>query len=109
MDDPDIPQAAKDAYKIQVWDHRVIFNMPPTTKEIAEDSTPPGIQGTNTRGVNAYWSPCPPDKQHRYFFKLYALDTMLDLKEGATKAEVEKSMEWHIITQTELIGLYQKK
>ena len=109
VDDPDIPQAAKDAYKVQVRDHRVVFNIPSTIKEFPEATPPPGIQGRNTRGENAYGGPCPPDKEHRYFFKLYALDTLLNLPEGATKAQVEKSMEGHIITQTEVIGRYQRK
>jgi len=54
MDDPDIPQAAKDAYNVEVRDHRVVFNMPADTRKLAEDTTPPGLQGRNTRGVNAY-------------------------------------------------------
>ncbi len=109
MDDPDIPQFAKDKFNVEVRDHRVIFNMQADTKEIKENETPPGIQWANTRAENNYWWPCPPDKQHRYFFKLYALDAMLDLQEWATKDQVENAMKWHIIEQTELIGLYEKK
>ena len=70
---------------------------------------PDGVLGKNTRGDLAYGGPCPPDREHRYFFKLYALDSMLDLKAGVIKKEVEKAMEGHIIDQTELIGLYNRK
>ncbi|MEK6901145.1 MAG: YbhB/YbcL family Raf kinase inhibitor-like protein [Nanoarchaeota archaeon] len=108
MDDPDIPEIAKKNFNVDVWDHWVVFNIPPMIKEITERNNPPGILGKNTRGNNAYGGPCPPDREHRYFFKLYALNTMLNLKEGATKKEVEKAMEGHIIAQIELIGQYER-
>ncbi len=108
MDDPDIPEAAKKNFNIEVWDHWVVFNIPTSTVEIKEGKMPPGVLGKNTRGNNAYGGPCPPDREHRYFFKLYALDVMLALKEGATKKEVEKAMEGHVITKTELIGKYER-
>lgn len=109
MDDPDIPEAAKKSYGIEVWDHWTVFNIPPETKGVSEGANPAGVLGKNTRGDAAYGSPCPPDREHRYFFKLYALDTMLDLKEGATKHEVELAMQGHIIAQAGLIGRYEKK
>ncbi|MDJ0567908.1 MAG: YbhB/YbcL family Raf kinase inhibitor-like protein [Pleurocapsa sp. MO_192.B19] len=59
-------------------------------------------------GRNDYGGPCPPRGTHRYFFKLYALDTQLDLPEGATKSELEKAMVGHILEQAELVGVYQK-
>lgn len=108
MDDPDIPSFVKDKYGIQVWDHWIIFNMPPTVTEIAEGQTPPGVQGRNTGGNNAYGGPCPPDREHRYFFKLYALDATLSLPAGASKAEVEKAMEKHIVAEAELVGRYER-
>jgi len=100
MDDPDAP--------VGVWDHWVAYNIPPGTSLIDEGQTPHGIMGKNTRGNLAYGGPCPPDREHRYFFKLYALDSMLDIAEGATKAEVEKAMEGHVIEQTELMGRYDR-
>jgi len=109
MDDPDIPEAAKQSYGIEVWDHWTVFNIPPTTQEVSEGTNPAGVLGKNTRGNTTYGSPCPPDREHRYFFKLYALDTMLDLKEGATKHEVELAMQGHIIAQAGLIGKYNRK
>ena len=76
MDDPDVPASVR---ADQMWDHWVVFNIPPETKQFSEHATPPGVQGKNTGGQNKYQGPCPPDREHRYFFKLYALDTMLDL------------------------------
>ena len=108
MDDPDIPEAAKKNFHVEVWDHWVVFNIPSDTKTITEGKNPPGTLGRNTRGNNTYGGPCPPDREHRYFFKLYALDTRLGLKEGATKAEVEQAMAGHIIAQTELMGKYER-
>ncbi len=67
-----------------------------------------GKMGRNTGGKNSYQGPCPPDREHRYFFKLYALDTLLELPEGISKEELLAAMEGHIIAQTELIGLYVK-
>ena len=109
MDDPDIPEVAKKNFNIEVWDHWVVFNIPPETTEIPEGKNPAGILGKNTRGNNTYGGPCPPDREHRYFFKLYALDTMLGLKEGATKREVENAMEGHIVEKTELVGRYARE
>lgn len=100
MDDPDAPSG--------VWDHWVKFNISTSTKEIKEGSEPEGISGIGTTGNKGYFGPCPPDREHRYFFKLYSLDTELDLKEGATKKEVEKAMEEHILQQAELIGIYER-
>ena len=109
MDDPDIPDFVKQKFTIQVWDHWIVFNIPPGTKEVAEGKNPQGVLGKNTGGKNAYGGPCPPDREHRYFFKLYALDTELDLPEGATKAEVEKAMKGHILARAELMGKYERK
>ena len=108
MDDPDIPDLVKEKFNIQVWDHWVVFNIPPNVKEIAENKTPPGEIGKNSRGVNAYGGPCPPDREHRYFFKLYALDCELSLPEGSSKAEVEKAMKNNIIAEAQLMGRYER-
>ena len=97
-DDPDAP--------IRTWNHWLIWNIKPTG-EINENSAP-GTQGKNSWGRNDYGGPCPPRGKHRYFFKLYALDTKLNLPEGATKSELEKAMVGHILGQAELVGVYQK-
>ena len=104
MDDPD---ALKPAGK--VWDHWVVFNIPPETTLIEEGKEPQGIQGITSFGRLGYGGPCPPDTEHRYFFKLYALDSKLTLSEGATKQEVEEAMKEHVIEQIELIGKYERK
>ena len=98
MDDPDAPN--------QTFVHWVMFNTPIVDK-IDEDSSL-GIEGINSAGRIGYIAPCPPSGTHRYFFKLYALDTFLDLKKGATKQDLEKAMKSHILEQAELIGLYMK-
>lgn len=105
MDDPDVPEFVR---KDRMYVHWVVYNMPPTLAEIQKDSTPPGIVGKNTDGVQKYFGPCPPDREHRYFFKLYALDTALDLPPGATKKEVEAAMANCIVGQAELMGRYEK-
>lgn len=101
MDDPD---AIKPAGK--VWDHWIVFNIPPDTTEIPEREEPEGMQGKTSFGKMGYGGPCPPDGRHNYIFKLYALDAELGLKEGATKKELEKAMQGHIIEQVKLTGSY---
>lgn len=98
IDDPDAP--------LGTFVHWVVFDIPVSTT-IGENSIP-GKQGENTTGANSYASPCPPRGTHRYFFKLYALDTMLNLEEGITKQELESAMKEHILAQSELIGLYKR-
>ncbi len=109
MDDPDIPERVKKNFNIEVWDHWVVFNLPASTTEIKEGEKLQGVLGRNTRGNNSYGGPCPPDREHRYFFKLYALDTMLALKEGATKKEVEKAIVGHVLVKAELMGRYERQ
>lgn len=104
MDDPDVPASAG----VSVWDHWVVYNIPPETRDLPEGQNPPGMRGKNTRGVFAYGGPCPPDREHRYFFRLYALDAYLTLSEGATKAEVERAMQGHVLAQAELMGRYER-
>lgn len=105
MDDPDVPQSVR---KDRLWVHWVIYNIDPKTKIIEEGVPALGIFGRNTGGMNRYMGPCPPDREHRYFFKIYALDTMLKLAEGATKEELLNAMEGHILAQAELMGRYEK-
>lgn len=103
MDDPD---AVKPAGK--VWDHWIIWNIMPLTTGIAEDSVPKGIVGMNSGGRQAYGPPCPPDGQHRYFFKLYALNALLDLPFNSGQVAVIKAMEGYIIDRAELTGVYSR-
>lgn len=105
MDDPDIPKGINEE---NVWDHWVVFNIPPDTTAVAENSEPSGVQGVGTSGEVGYRGPCPPDREHRYIFMLYALDEELDLKEGATKQNVKDAMAGHILQKAELIGLYDR-
>jgi Raf kinase inhibitor-like YbhB/YbcL family protein len=99
VDDPDAPRGT--------FDHWVMWNIPLTDK-IDEDSTP-GTEGLNGAGENNYHGPCPPYGVHRYFFKVYALDTKLALNPSATrKKEVEKAMQGHILAQGELMGTYKR-
>jgi Raf kinase inhibitor-like YbhB/YbcL family protein len=104
MDDPD---ALKPAGK--VWDHWVVYDIPPTVTGIAEGREPEGTNGRGTSGNAEYVGPCPPDAEHRYFFRLYALDVMLGLPEGRTKGEVEQAMKGHIIAEATLTGTYDRK
>ena len=102
VDDPDAP--------VGMWVHWVVWNIDPATREIAEDSVPSGAgQGKNDWKRNNYGGPCPPSGVHRYFFKLYAMDVKLNLGSGATKAELEKAMQGHILANSELIGLFKRR
>jgi Raf kinase inhibitor-like YbhB/YbcL family protein len=106
MDDPDVP---KNLRKDGMWDHWVVFNIPVDVREISEGSEPAGIPGKGTNGKTGYFGPCPPDREHRYFFRLYALDTHLDLPEGCDKSSVERAMKEHIIDQEILMGRYERQ
>lgn len=106
MDDPDVPPTLRPD---GLWDHWVIWNMPSDTTGIPEGATPPGQQGMTTSDTTSYFPPCPPDREHRYFVRLYALDTMLELDgPGATRKELEKAMQGHVIAQAELMGRYER-
>ena len=106
MDDPDVPEHIRQE---RIWDHWIIFNINPAIRKIPELTGPiSGVHGKTTFGHTRYGGPCPPDREHRYFFKLYALDILLSLKEGATKKEIEQAMEGRIIEQTQLMGRYEK-
>jgi Raf kinase inhibitor-like YbhB/YbcL family protein len=105
-DDPDAPMGT--------WVHWVLFNLPADVKELAE-SVPSekklgngAIQGTNDFRKIGYGGPCPPGGTHRYYFKLYALDTELNLQAGATKRELLKAMKGHILAEGQLMGKYRR-
>ena len=102
MDDPDAMAPAG-----KVWVHWVMWNIDPSTSEITEGNVPSEASEGNTDfGENGYGGPAPPDKRHTYVFKLYALDTKLDLNTNSTKKDVEKSMENHILDEATLKGTY---
>jgi len=106
-DDPDAPGGT--------WVHWVLFNLPAETRKLEEnippDKTLPNGARQGTTGFEriGYGGPCPPSGTHRYFFKIYALDTKLDLAAGARKRELLKAMEGHILGQGQLIGKYKRK
>jgi Raf kinase inhibitor-like YbhB/YbcL family protein len=102
VDDPDAPAGT--------WVHWVVWNIDPKTGSFAEGGVPKGArEGMNDFRTRGYGGPCPPSGTHRYFFKLSALDTILDPGTGATKAGLERSMQGHILARTELVGLYRRK
>ena len=105
-DDPDAPS--------KTWVHWVLFDLPPQTKQLPEGvRTTESVAGGGTQGTNdfrkvGYGGPCPPGGAHRYFFKLYALDTELKLSSTATKADVERTMKGHVVAEGTLMGKYSR-
>ena len=101
MDDPDAPAGT--------WVHWILFNIPADTRSLQENVDTSGLSvGKNSWGNLSYGGPCPPSGTHRYFFKFYALDSALSLSPGATKEQLLKTMEGHILAQTELMGTFSK-
>jgi len=101
VDDPDAPMGT--------WIHWLVYNIDPSVFSIDEDSLPKkGIEGLNDFGKIAYGGPCPPSGTHHYHFKLYALNKVLELAPSAKRKEVEKAMAGAIISQVELVGIYQR-
>jgi len=106
-DDPDAP--------VGTWVHWVLYNLPPDTTQLAENIPADRIlvshanQGTNDFRKIGYGGPCPPSGTHRYFFKIYALDTTIDLQPGATKKQLLNAARGHIIGTGELIGKYSRQ
>ena len=102
MDDPDAMGAVG-----KVWVHWVLWNIPKDVKQIDENSVPENsIEGKTDFGEVGYGGPAPPDKEHTYIFKLYALDTILNLSKNSTKKNLEQSILNHIIDETKLTGKY---
>ena len=111
VDDPDAPDPA--APKM-TWVHWVLYDIPPTAGGLPEavpaSALPTGTrEGVNDWGRTGYGGPCPPIGRHRYFHKLYALDTLLPDLKRPTKAALEKAMRGHILAQAALMGTYQKR
>ena len=110
VDDPDAPDPANPR---MTWVHWVLYNIPAAVGSLpegVEDSDLPEgtLQGRNDWNKTGYGGPCPPIGQHRYFHKLYALDTVVSDLGQPTKEKLEKAMDGHVLSQTELIGLYQR-
>ncbi|MFB6291783.1 MAG: YbhB/YbcL family Raf kinase inhibitor-like protein [Candidatus Nanohaloarchaea archaeon] len=102
VDDPDAVEPAG-----KVWDHWTVWNIPAGTAEVEEGSTPPGaVEGMTDFGEPGYGGPNPPDGEHTYRFRLYALDTRLDLPANATKEDVQDAMEGHVLDTAELEGTF---
>jgi len=102
MDDPDSPSGT--------WLHWLVWNIDPATTEIPENSVPAGaVQGATSFGDIGYGGPCPHSGEHRYFFRLYALDFGLDLPAGTERPDLERAIAGHILAQAELMGTYRRQ
>jgi Raf kinase inhibitor-like YbhB/YbcL family protein len=103
VDDPDAVEPAG-----KVWDHWVVYNVDPTTTHIPEDwDGGDALEGTNDYGESGYGGPNPPDREHTYRFRLYAIDTPVSLDAGASKAELEAAIDGHILASATLEGTYE--
>ena len=101
MDDPDAPSGT--------WVHWVLYNLPPDITSLEQGKNGGGTEGKNDFNRTGYGGPCPPrGSNHRYYIKLYALDSRLDLKPGASKAQLESAMRGHILAQGQLMGRYSR-
>jgi Raf kinase inhibitor-like YbhB/YbcL family protein len=103
MDDPDAPAGT--------WVHWLVWDVPATTRDIDDDADVQrlgGTEGKNGWGRIGYGGPCPPRGRHRYYFRVYALDTTLGLKTGSDRAELEKAMQGHVLGDGVLMGTYER-
>jgi Raf kinase inhibitor-like YbhB/YbcL family protein len=110
VDDPDVPDPAAPK---RMWVHWVVYDIPPDSDGIAEGGAtyvlPRGAkEGTNDWKRTRFGGPCPPIGRHRYFHKLYALDTTLEALTAPTKAELEAAMQGHVLAGAVLVGTYEK-
>jgi Raf kinase inhibitor-like YbhB/YbcL family protein len=99
MDDPDATSGT--------FLHWIVWNIPPHVSKIGENMIP-GVEGINSARRKGYTSPCPPSGTHRYFFKVYALDTELSLASNSSVSDLEVAMEGHVVAKGEIIGLYRR-
>ncbi len=111
VDDPDAPDPRAPRL---VWVHWVLYDIPAGVRELAEDADRRGLPPGTRRGLNdwkrpAWGGPCPPIGRHRYFFRLYALDTELGDLGTPTRTRLERAMEGHVLGEAELMGTYEKK
>lgn len=103
MEDPDAPS-------VKPWVHWVVFNIPRDVKGFEEGSVSKGaIEGLSTGNTYGYQGPCPPQNEHRYFFKLYALDKKLDLPAESDRAALLRAMQGHVLKEVYLMGVYKKQ
>jgi len=102
VDDPDVPKSLMPS---GVFDHWLIWDIAPTSKGFAEGE---GKGGVNGMGQAGFMGPCPPDREHRYFFKLYALDVKLTGAKISNKKDLEEAMKGHVLEQAELMGRYER-
>ena len=100
MDDPDAP--------VGTWVHWVLFDIPGDMPGLQEGMTGVGVDGSNSWNTTGYGGPCPPGGTHRYFFKLYALDKLLELEPGTDKQGVLDAMEGHVLGEAVLMGTYTR-
>lgn len=98
VDDPDAPS--------KTWLHWLVYDIAPLSR--INEGDVPGKQGMNDFGKKDYGGPCPPSGRHRYFFRLHALDSELNLRDGASRQDVEKAMQGHVLEKAELMGLYER-
>lgn len=102
VDDPDAPRGT--------WVHWTVWNISSQIKEISENNCPQGaVEGITDAGRTGYHGPCPPYGTHRYFFKLFALNTTLDLDTSVEAADIEKKIEGNILAKAQLVGLYRRQ
>jgi len=102
VDDPDAPMGT--------WNHWLVWNIKPGTTMIEEDSVPKGaVVGRNDAGSSRYFGPSPPRGTHRYFFRLYALDILLDLSADSDRSALDQAMRGHVIAQAQLLGRYGRE
>jgi len=106
-DDPDAPMGT--------WVHWVLYNLPPTTRELREEFPTDGrlpdgtMQGKNDFRQSGYGGPCPPSGAHRYVFRLFALDIMLPLPTGSTAKQLRAAMQGHVLAEAQLVAIYRRK
>lgn len=108
MDDPDAPDPAAPR---MIWTHWVLYNIPPATQGLTENvkSLPDGtVMGINSWGKTGYGGPCPPIGRHRYFFRLYALDSTITAPQPLDEKSLMQAMQGHIIESAELVGKYRR-
>lgn len=107
VEDPDVPTSIRED---SLWVHWVVFDIEPDDQVVAPgEGFSTGVEGVTTYGRPGYGGPCPPDREHRYFFKLFALDTKLDLDEEATRQDVMDALDGHVVESVELMGRYEQR
>ena len=110
VEDPDAPDPEAPR---MIWVHWVLYNIPPTLRDLPEGCTPADLPQGTQEGINSwnrtgYGGPCPPLGRHRYFHRLYALDTVLPVMRKPARTEILAAMDGHVIAQAELVGTYRK-